>query len=230
MKKFLVALSVALMSSASLFAQSDAAQLAKEQAELNKIHLKMLNAKPTKDAKKQTKVLAKQGWMAPAGEKGIEKQLTESQFMGEELMLDELGGRTKRFIQHTAFATGGTYNVAYAAARSNALIELAAQIKTQIAAAMQGKLDNAQSSAISTISVDKFNQRAKAIVDETLTNNIPVVGIYRVLQNNNFEVQVRLAFDKKELSARLKRKMQQELEAEGDELNEIVDEVLKGNF
>lgn len=44
---------------------------------------------------------------------------------------------------------------------------------------------------------------------------------------NNYEVQVQVAFDKKELAARLKRNIQKELEQEGDEdLNDIVDYVL----
>lgn len=64
------------------------------------------------------------------------------------------------------------------------------------------------------------------IVDQTLTNAIPVLAIYRRLPNNNFEVQVRIAFDKKELIARIKRNMQQELEKDGDKLYDIVDAVL----
>lgn len=216
---------IVVLFATTVFAQS-ATELAKQQRELNEINAKMLNAKPTKDARKQAKELKKNGWMVPAGDKAIEKQLTESQLRGEELMTDEGGNTCKRYIQHTAGQVAGTYNAAYAAARNAAMVELAATMKTQIAAAMQSKLDNAQSSAISAVTVDKFNQRAKSIIDECLTNSIPTLSIYRVLPNNNYEVQVRVAFDKKELSARLKRKMRQELEQEGDELNNIVDEVL----
>ena len=43
-------------------------------------------------------------------------------------------------------------------------------------------------------------------------------------------MQVRLAFDEKELAARLKRAMQKELEEEGYKLNEIVDEMLSTKF
>lgn len=228
MKKTIILL-VSVMITMVSFAQS-AKELAKEQAELRAIHMKMLNAKPTKEAKKQAKQLAKEGWGVPVGEKSIERQITESQIYGEEIMTDELGGMTKRFMMQTAVQTAGTYNAGYAAARANAQVELAALLKTEIVAAMQSKLDNAQSSTISTITVDKFNQRSKSIVDETLTNAIPTVVIYRRLQNNNFEVQVRLAFDKKELAARLKRNMRQELEKEGDELEPIVDYILSNKL
>lgn len=224
MKKIFVMLTVAMVAT-STFAQS-AAELAKQQAELNAIHMKMLNTKPTKDAKKQAKDLKNEGWTVPAGEKSIEQQITQSQLYSAELMTDENGGVTKRFIMQTAVQTAGTYNAGYAAARANAQTELAAMLKTEIVAAMQTKVDNAQSSSISAVTVDKFNQRARSIVDAILTNSIPVLAIYRRLQNNNFEVQVRLAFDKKELVARLKRNMQKELEMEGDSLDSLVDDIL----
>ncbi len=223
MKKMISLLVVALMATTT-FAQS-AAELARQQKELNEINMKMLNAKPTRDAKKQAKELKKEGWQVPAGEATIEKQITQSQLYGAELMADENGAPTKRFILQTGQTTSGTYNAGVAAARTAAQTELAALLKTEIVAAIQQKLDNDQGSTIKTTTVDKFNERARAIVDESLTNSIRVLTIYRRLPNNNFEVQVRLAFDKKELTARMKRNLQKELESEGDVLNSLIDEV-----
>ncbi len=228
MKKIFLMVAVAMMT-ATVSAQS-AIELAKQQKELNDINRKLLKEKPTKEAKRQAKELKKEGWTVPAGERTIEQQLTTSQLYGEELMADENGAPTKRFIQQTAIQTAGSFNAGYAAARSSAQVELAALLQTEIVSAMQSKLDNAQSSAISATTVDKFNQRTKAIVDQSLTNSIPCVKIYRRLTNGNFEVQVRLAFDKKELAARLKRNLQKELEEEGDELNDIVDDILSTKF
>lgn len=217
------------MTTTTTFAQS-AIELARQQQELNDINRKMLNQKPTKEAKKQAKEFVKDGWKVPAGDRSIEQQLTESQLYGAELMADENGAPTKRYIQQTAIVTSGTYNAGYAAARANAQVELAALLKTEIVAAMQSKIDNAQTSGINATTVDKFNERTKAIVDQALTNAIPFMKIYRRLPNNNFEVQVRIAFDKKELAARLKRNMQKELEEEGDELNSLIDEILSTKF
>lgn len=230
MKKMILMVAAVLMTSTAVQAQS-AIELAKQQKELNDINRKMLNQKPTKDAKKQAKELKKEGWLVPAGELSIEQQLTRSQLYGEELMADENGAPTKRFIMQTALQTSGSFNAGYAAARAAAQTEMASLLKTEIVSAFQQKLDNAQNSTISATTVDKFNQRTKGIVDQALTNAISCVKIYRRLPNNNFEVQVRLAFDKKELAARLKRNMQKELEQEGDEeLNGIVDEVLSSKF
>lgn len=218
MKKIISIVVMAIMFVAGAQAQS-AIDMNRQQNELNGILRKTLNAKPTKEAKKEAKQLMKQGWSVPAGERSIEQQITESQLLGAEVMADENGAPTRRFIQHTAVTVAGTYNAAYATGRANAQAEIANMLATEIAAAMKGKLDNSQQNTITATSVDKYNQRIRSIVHESLTNSIPVLSMYRTLPNNNVEVQVRIAFDKKEVTARLKRNLQKELEVEGDELD-----------
>ena len=223
MKKIL-SFVAAIMIATTATAQT-AMELARQQQELNAINMKMLNAKPTKQAKKQAKELKAEGWTVPAGDVDIAQQVTRSQLYSAELTTDESGNVTKRYIMQTAQQTAGTYNSGYAAARAAAQTELAAMLKTELVTAMQQKLDNSQSNALTAPTIDKFNQRSRMIVDQTLTNAIPVLAIYRRLPNNNFEVQVRIAFDKKELIARIKRNMEQELEKDGDKLYDIVDAV-----
>ena len=214
----------AIMIAARATAQT-AMELARQQQELNAINMAMLNAKPTKQAKKQAKELKAEGWTVPAGDLDIAQQVTRSQLYSAELATDESGNVTKRYIMQTAQQTAGTYNSGYAAARAAAQTELAAMLKTELVTAMQQKLDNSESDALTAITIDKFNQRSRMIVDQTLTNAIPVLSIYRRLPNNKFEVQVRIAFDKKELIARIKRNMELELEKDGDKLYDIVDAV-----
>ena len=223
MKKILFFVA-ALMIAATATAQT-AMELARQQQELNAINMAMLNAKPTKQAKKQAKELKAEGWTVPAGDLDIAQQVTRSQLYSAELATDESGNVTKRYIMQTAQQTAGTYNSGYAAARAAAQTELAAMLKTELVTAMQQKLDNSESDALTAITIDKFNQRSRIIVDQTLTNAIPVLSIYRRLTNNKFEVQVRIAFDKKELIARIKRNMELELEKDGDKLYDIVDAV-----
>ena len=223
MKKILFFVA-ALMIAATATAQT-AMELARQQQELNAINMAMLNAKPTKQAKKQAKELKAEGWTVPAGDLDIAQQVTRSQLYSAELATDESGNVTKRYIMQTAQQTAGTYNSGYAAARAAAPTELAAMLKTELVTAMQQKLDNSESDALTAITIDKFNQRSRMIVDQTLTNAIPVLSIYRRLPNNKFEVQVRIAFDKKELIARIKRNMELELEKDGDKLYDIVDAV-----
>lgn len=230
MKKIMVIMAVAIMGAATANAQS-AKQLAKEQQELNEINMKFLNEKPSKDAKRQEKELAKEGWMVPAGGKTIAKQITETQLLGEELMADENGNPTKRYIIRSAQSVSGTFNAGVAAARANAQVELAAMLETKVAAAMETKLDNQQNSAISAVTVEKFHERAKSIIDACLKNTRTVLSIYRITSGNNYEVQLQVAYDKKVLSTLLKKKMHEELEKEGDEdLNDIVNDVLNSDM
>lgn len=224
MKKMILCMAVAMLTTVS-FAQS-AVDLSKQQQKQNDINMKMLKVKPTKEAKKQAKELKKEGWIVPVGEPTIEQQLMQSQLYAVELMADENGAPVKRYLQNTAMQTSGSYNAGYAAARSAALTNIASMMETQLVAAWQQALDNAQSGVITSTTNDKFNQRVKAIVDQSITNAIPMMNIYRVLPNNNYQVQVRIAFDKKELAARLKRALQKELEIEGDELNKVVDDLI----
>ena len=108
MKKMISLLVVAMMATAT-FAQS-AAELARQQKELNEIHMKMLKAKPTKDAKKQAKEFRKDGWQVPMGEMSLERQINKSMLYDQELMTNEDGGITQRFLQHTGQQTAGSYN------------------------------------------------------------------------------------------------------------------------
>lgn len=226
MKRTVVLAISVMMAWVTVSAQS-AIELAKKQKELNEINMKMLNAKPSKDAKKQAKALKKEGWAPVGSSKAIEKQITEDQLLSEVLMIDESGNPTRRYIQHSATAVAGTQNAAYAAARAACQTEIAAILATKVAGAMQQKIDNQQSSAISATTIDKFHERTKSIIDACLTHMVPGMNIYRVLANNNYESQVTISYDKMELINRLKRYMQQYLEMEGDEeLNDIVDQVL----
>lgn len=226
MKKIIMLCMAVVMSSVVVFAQ-DARELAKQQKELNDIHAKMINQKPLKDAKKQAKRLRKDKYQVAAGDLEMEKQITYSMLLKQELMLDEAGSPVKRYITSSGNATAGTFKAARAAARESAMADIAASIETKLASALQSKVDNAQSNSEMATTVDKYNERSKAIVRGVLTRIITTLVIFKELPNKNINVRVDIAFDKKELAAQLKRKMQEELEKEGDEaLGEIVDEAL----
>lgn len=226
MKKIISMVLVAMMACTAVFAQSSI-EMAKAQRELNEINMKLLNAKPTKDAKRLAKQRAKEGWKVMGSGRLMEAQITADQLLEIEVMADGNGNPMRRFIQHSASAVAGTQNAAYAAARAACQTEIAAMIETYVAGAMQQKIDNAQSSAINAMTVDKFHQRSKSIIDACLRNMQPGLNIYRVLANNNYESMVTISFDKKQVAVALKQQLQKELEIEGDkELNDLVDGVL----
>lgn len=197
MKKIMVLLAVAFMTASAGYAQS-AIELAKQQRELNKVNMDMLNMKPSKDAKKQAKQRAKDGWEVPAGSLSMANQFTRAQLMRQELMANDAGEPVARYILHEATVTSGSESVGYSSARAQCQAEIASMLQTKIAAAIKRKQDNAQNSAIDATTVDKFHERGKSITEATLSMMTPVVHIYRVLPNNNYQVQVTIAYDKKD--------------------------------
>lgn len=233
MKKIMVLLAVAFMTASAGYAQS-AIELAKQQRELNKVNMDMLNMKPSKDAKKQAKQRAKDGWEVPAGSLSMANQFTRAQLMRQELMANDAGEPVARYILHEATVTSGSESVGYSYARAQCQAEIASMLQTKIAAAIKRKQDNDQNSAIDATTVSKFHERGKSITEATLSMMTPVVHIYRVLPNNNYQVQVTIAYDKKVMKDQMKRQLAKELEAEGDELDkdlgDVVDEVLSEEF
>lgn len=172
--------------------------------------------------------------MVPAGSLSMASQFTRAQLMRQELMANDAGEPTSRYILHEATVTSGSESVGYSSARAQCQAEIASLLETKIAAAMKRKQDNAENSAIDATTVGKFHERSKAITEATLSMMTPVVHIYRVLPNNNYQVQVTVAYDKKVMKKQMKRQLAEELEAEGDgldnELDGIVDEVLSESY
>ena len=223
MKKFISLLIVAAMATTVAFAQS-AKELAKEQYKADKVLLKLMNVKPTSSAKKEAKRYEKEGWLVPAGEVDIATQITKSQIYADELIRDDAGFTTKRYVQSTAIAKARSYNAAYNTAVQNAKADIAASLQTEIIAAMQSEIDN---EAVSATGVEKFNMKASAITNSTLTNTISSIVIYRRLEDKVIEFQVRIVFDKMELVARLKREMLKQLELNSDDVEDIVDTAVR---
>lgn len=201
----------------------NALELAKQQAELNEFNKKVLNAKPSKGAKKEAKRREKEGWRVPAGSKSIEQQWAASELYGQELMVNDAGVNMKRFIMHTAKQTSGTYNAGYAAARTAALAEIQAMIRSELLATAQQDLNNTQMSAEKLMSVETFEQEVDVIVDGTLTNAIPVITIYRQLVNGQYEVEVGIAVDKKVVMNNIERNAQREFKGSDSKLRQIIE-------
>lgn len=218
-----------VMTTITIANAQSSSELRKEAAKERREALKDLNKeRATKDAKKRAKKLTKDGWTVVGSGKAIEKQITDDQIRASELMRDETGAIVTRYFQHDAIGVQNSLNAAETQARLACQTEIASQIETKLAGAMEQKMDGAQTSAITAQTVDKFHQRFKGIVDGCLNNMIQGLTIYRVLPNNNYQVQVTYSVDKKELAAQLKRKIQKELEMEGDEeLNGLVDDTIK---
>lgn len=198
----------------------NALELAKAKKQLNKANLELLEQKPTKEAKKSAKVLKKEGWQVPAGKRDIASQITTVQLLSVEQMADTEGNPIDRFLIQEGKSIAGSYNVARDHARIMAMTSIASALETKILAALQTAAENKQSTSITTTSLDQFRQKGKMIIDACLTNIQIPLTIFRIT-NQMYEVSLQVACDKKELSKRLAKKIQQELELELDNFSDL---------
>ena len=185
MKKFIFLLVAATMATTVSFAQN-AKELAKEHYKADKMLLKLMNVKPTSSAKKEARKYEKEGWLVPAGEVDIATQITKSQIYAEELLRDDAGFTTRRYVQSTAIAKARSYNAAYNTAVQNAKADIAASLQTEIIAAMQSEIDN---EAVSATGVEKFNMyfvdlNLQARVKQNLKERFPYLKATNSLVNN----------------------------------------------
>ena len=226
MKKLVYLLVVAVISAFTVqsFAQS-AIDLAKKRNKLSKV-LKENEIKPNKDEKKLAKKYEREGWTVPVGEKSIAYQIAMSNYYADQEMVDEeLEGEDNnipRYISSSSTAKAGTYNMANTAARTTAQATIASLISTDIISTLTDTNGNVQTNANQVESLDEMIQELKSITNQSLTGGVQVGAMYRMDENGNYEVQIRLAYDKKILMANMKKKLAKEFGEEADELFDIV--------
>ena len=208
------------------FVTSAQAQLTKEQLKQRK-ELKSqtkdeLNDKASKAARQEAKTLKKQGWLAAPGALPLEKQLDRSYLMQNEFDEDLF----PMYLHGEGISTAQNYDAAKMQAMELARQQLAGQIQTEVTALLESNVSNNQLEAGEAASVTKTIMSAKALISKSLGRTIPIVEVYRNLKNGNKEVLVRIAYSSKTAKAAVKKAVQQELEKEGDNLQNKLDDLL----
>lgn len=223
MKKFLLAIVATMLVSASgiSYAQN-AKEQRKERQELTKASKKELNEKASKAARKAAKQLSKEGWKTAPGALPLEKQLDKSYLMQMEFDEDMF----PKYIMAEAMSIGENYDAAKLQALELAKQNLAGQIQTEITALIENSVANKQLSAEQAASVTKTILAGKNLISQSIGRTIPVVEVYRTLNNNNKEVLVRIAYNSAMSKSAAKKAMQDNLEKESDDLKKTLDEIL----
>ena len=168
------------------------------------------------------KTLKKQGWLAAPGALPLEKQLDRSYLMQNEFDEDLF----PMYLHGEGISTAQNYDAAKMQAMELARQQLAGQIQTEVTALLESNVSNNQLEAGEAASVTKTIMSAKALISKSLGRTIPIVEVYRNLKNGNKEVLVRIAYSSKTAKAAVKKAVQQELEKEGDNLQNKLDDLL----
>ena len=221
MKKALFLAMALLIACSASFAQ-DAKEILKERKAIQKMAKKELAAKVGKDAKKEAKALAKEGWLVSPGALPLEKMLQRSYEM--QYQYDDLG--FPKFITANAQSIAENYDAAKTAATSLAITNLAGQIQTEVTALIENTVANKQLSAEQAASISETVMASKNLISQSIGRTITVVECYRVLPNKNREVMVRIAYNGEMAKEAAKKAVREELEKKGEELHEQLDKAL----
>lgn len=202
------------------------AQLTKEQLKERKETVKaskaQLNEKASKAARKEAKKMEKAGWQAAPGALPIEKQLDKAYLMQYEYDADMY----PKYIMGEAMSIGGNYDAAKMQALELAKQNLAGQIQTEVTALIENTVANEQLSGEDAESITRSVLAAKNLISQSLGRTIPVVEVYRTLDNKNKEVLVRIAYSGDAAKKIAKEAVRKDLEQRGNNLHNKLDELL----
>lgn len=221
-KFFMVSLTILLsLTAVSGYSQSTKEQR-KERQELAKASKKELNEKASKASRKEAKRLSKEGWKTAPGALPLEKQLDRSYLMQYQYDSDGF----PKFLMAEAMSTGGNYDAAKMQALELAKQNLAGQIQTEVTALIENTVANEQMDQGEAASITRSVMAAKNLISQSIGRVIPVVESYRVVNGNNREVLVRVAYSQDMAKAAAKKAVRKELEARGDSLHGKLDQLL----
>ena len=219
----MVAMALIVACSASFADNSELKQLRKERQEVRKMSKKDLNERATKEARKQAKILKKEGWIVSPGTLPLEKQLDRSYLM--EMEFDE--NLFPKYIMANAQSIGENYDAAKMSATSLAITNLAGQIQTEVTALVENTVANKQLEANEAASIVETVMSSKNLISQSIGRTITVVECYReVKKGGNKEVLVRLAYNGEMAKQAAKKAVKDELAKKGANLHDQLDKVL----
>lgn len=221
MKKIIMFAMAMLVACSSVFAQ-DAKEIRKERQEIKKMAKAELLARVDKTTKREAKRLKKEGWVVNPGALPLEKQLERSYLM--EYEYDE--NLFPKFLMANAQSIGENYDAAKTAATSLAITNLAGQIQTEVTALIENTVGNQQLAAEDAASITETVMASKNLISQSIGRVITTVECYRVLDNKNREVMVRIAYNSEMAKQAVKQAVREELKKKGENLHEQLDKAL----
>ena len=222
MKKFLTVAIAIIIATVACVAQTNASEILQERNKIKKLAKKELSARVDKTTRKEAKRLAKEGWVVAPGALPLEKQLERSYLMEYEYNANLY----PKYIMANAQSIAENYDAAKVSALSLAITNLAGQIQTEVTALIENTVANKQLSAEDAASISETVMSSKNLISQSIGRTITVVECYRILNNKNREVMVRLAYDGAAALEVTKRVVRAELEEKGLQLHNQLDQVL----
>ena len=173
---------LAMMVSVNSFAQEKATKEDyKEIAKQEKVLNKDLQKKAIKEARKEAKKLTKEGFKTPVGKLPLDKQIENAWQKQAEMTPD---GTPFWYVASSAVLQ----------ATNAAKIDLAGQIQTKVSQLIEAKVANDDMGQEEAASLSSVVGASKSVISATLGRVVPLVEVYRTLDNKNVEVMVTLGY------------------------------------
>lgn len=195
----------------------------KQRSEMMKLNKDLQNIKVSKDARKQAKQFTKEGWKVAPGGLAIDKQIARAELLQNSFEDDMV---TPKFVWGDASSTAESYDAGKMQALELARLNLVGTIETEITELVESNRDNKQLNAGEAASVIKTLKASKSFVTKKLGQTIPVMEVYRELENGNVQVRVQTYYSMDKAREITKQAIREELEKQGDDLQNKLDEIL----
>lgn len=202
--------------------EKSAKERVKERKEISKLAKKELKERASKDARKEAKKLAKEGWEVKPGSLPMDKMLDRCYEMFYEYNDD---GSPLYIIGHGQ-AQGGSYTAASKAAQMQAITDLAEQISIYVTELIEQTVANSEISQNEVASISEIVASSKSLVAQRINNSVRVLELQRKLSGGRLEMQVRVAFNKKNAMAIAQDVVREELKKKGEQLHEELDKMM----
>lgn len=194
----------------------------KSQNDARKAAKSRLTEKVTKDVRKEAKKFEKEGWLTAPGALPLAKQFERSQLKE----LEEDANGYPKFIMGEGMSIAQNYDAAKMQATEIAKQNLAGKIQTEVTALIETSVNNKQLSDEDATSAVETVISSKSLISQSIGRTLPMVECYRVKENKNKEVMVRLAYSSDLAMQAAKKAIQQELAAKNKDLHDKLSQIL----
>jgi hypothetical protein len=212
----------AMMLSMQTYAQEKAtgkvrADLKKQEKVLDK----EIKKKANKTARQEAKRLAKEGFKTPIGKLPLDKQLENAWEKQYEI---DTEGNPYWYVA-TQQVVGANMSAATLQATNAAKIDLAGQILTKVSQLIEAKVANDDMGKEDAASLSNVVAASKSVISGTLGRTIPLVEVYRVLENKNVEVMITLGYSMQEANKVAIDAIRKELAGKSEQLVKELDKL-----
>jgi hypothetical protein len=176
-------------------------------------------------ARQESRLFIERGYFVAPGALPLDKQIERAWIHQYEI--DDDG--QPQYIVATANAVAESQIAARIQAMEAAKLEIASSIASELAALVENSIANYQTGTEDAVSLTKTVVASKTIVAQELGRTLPLVEAYRY-HNGTIEASVRIAYDTRQIRAKAKQMLRNQLEQEADALQGKLDYLLGLDF